>query len=259
DYAGLHALLTTGAIPPRPAGAMSGTEFVADVAGLDRTAREARILAEITGGNIPGYLRTFVPITVSANISGIPTTATYYVTRDYLGIGTDDDFVRIPMSPLIAQPIADAFNCLMPTRKMVDDIYTHATVKLAPSPISPTTTDIMRMTTMFRHHETVEAQRTGQPLAALIGGIKKDVVITPQLATHPGKVAIYGWHQLNGVPIQPLYLGHVDFYADYSHGIRLVRDHMLVNGVEMLTADVLADPNLNVLLSDEGVLANPSY
>lgn len=259
DYADLHHLLTAGAIPPRPAGALLGRQFVADVAGLDRASREARILAEITGGNIPGYLRTFVPITVNANIGGNPTTATYYVTRDYLGIGTDDDFVRMPMSPLIAQPIADAFNCLLPTRKIVNDIYTQAAVKLAPSPISPTTTDIMRMTTMFRHHETVETQRTGQPLAALIGGIKKDVVITPLLASNPGKVAIYGWHQLNGTPIQQLYLGHVDFYADYSHGIRLVRDRMLVNGVEMATADVLAHPQLHVLLSDEGVVTAPSY
>lgn len=259
DYAALQRMITLGAIPPRPAGAMLGTQFVADVAGLARADREARILQEITGGNIPGYLRTFVPINVSANIGGNPTNATYFVTRDYLGIGTDYDFVRIPMSPLIAQPIADDFDCILPTRKMVNDIYFAATVKLAPSPISPTTTDIMRMTTMYRHHETVEAQRAGQPLYALIGGIKKDVVITPLLAANPGKVAIYGWHQLNGTPIQPLYLGHVDFYADYSHGIRLVSKQMIVNGAPMSTTAVLADPQLNVLLSDEGVVSNPSY
>lgn len=259
DFAAFQRGLTIDTIPPRPAGAPTGTQFVGEVAGFDRTTRENRILEEITSGNVPGFLRTFVPVQVSATIGGVPTTATFYVTNDYLAIGVDRDFVRMPMSPLIAQPIADAFDCLLPTRKMVNAIYTAATVKLAPSPISPTTTDIMRMTTMYRHHQTVEGQRAGQPLGALIGGIKKDVVITPLLASNPGKVAIYGWHQLNGSPIQPLYLGHVDFYADYSHGIRLVRSRMLVNGVEMNTADVLADPNLNVLLSDEGVVTNPSY
>jgi len=259
DFADFQRRLTTGSIPPRPAGALTGTQFTADVAGLSRADREARMLAEILAGNIPGYLRTFVPITVNANISGNPTTATYYVTRDYLGIGTDHDFVRMPMSPLIAQPIVDAFDCIMPTRKMVNDIYTQCTVKLAPSPISPTTTDITRMTTMYRHHQTVEVQRAGHPLTALLGGIKKDVVITALLPANPGKVAIYGWHQLNGVPIQPLYLGHEISYGDYSHGIRLVSKQMLVNGAPMSTTAVLAHPQLNVLLSDEGVVNDPSY
>ena len=92
-----------------------------------------------------------------------------------------------------------------------------------------------------------------------LGGIKKDVVVTPLLASNPGRVAIYGWHQLNGTPIQPLYLGHIEAYVDYSHGIRLVSQQMVVQGVEMSVADVLAHPDLHVLLSDEGVLTNPSY
>ncbi len=96
-------------------------------------------------------------------------------------------------------------------------------------------------------------------LGPLVGGIKKDVVITPLLASNPGKVAIYGWHQLNGQPIQPLYLGHGVSYVDYSHGIRLVRGQMLVNGQVRSVADVLADPDLCVLLSDEGVVTNPRY
>ena len=85
------------------------------------------------------------------------------------------------------------------------------------------------------------------------------MVVTPLLASNPNRVAIYGWHQLNGQPIQPLYLGHVDFYVDYSHGIRLVRQQMLVDGVDVPVTDVLSDPNLHVLLSDEGVVTNPSY
>jgi hypothetical protein len=259
DFAAFQEAFTTGPIPPRQAGAPTGSQFIAETGGMGYAAREPRVIEEVLGGNVPGFLRNFIPVTVNANIGGNPTTATYYVTCDYLAIGTDDDFVRMPMTPLIAQPIADAFDCLLPTRRMVDQIWAAATVKLSPSPISPSVTDIRRTTTFYRHHQTVEAQRAGQPLGLLIAGIKKDVVITPQLATHPNNVAIYGWHYLNGTPIQPLYLGHVDFYADYSHGIRLVKKTMLVNGVPMATADVLADPDLNVLLSDEGPVTNPSY
>lgn len=190
---------------------------------------------------------------------GTPVSATYFVTPDYLCIGRDDDFVRIPMTPLIAQPIADAMDCLLPTRKMVDAIYAQAQVKLAPAPISPATVDITLATTHYRHHQMVEAQRGTHPLGPLVGGIKKDVVITPLLAGNPARVAIYGWHQLSGVPIQPLYLGHVDWYVDYSHGIRLISQRMIVEGVETTVAEVLADPQLHVLLSNEGVLTNPSY
>ncbi|MCP4251742.1 MAG: hypothetical protein GY778_32320 [bacterium] len=259
DFGRFQVALTVGVIPPRLHGAPTGSQFLAEVAGLSRTDREVRVVQEITGGNIPGFLRTFVPITVNAVISGTPTSATYYVTPDYLSIGLDSDFVRMPMTPLIAQPIADAFDCLLPTRKMVDDIYAQATVKLAPAPISPATVDITLATTFYRHHRMVEAQRAGYALGPPVGGIKKDVVITPLLATNPGKVAIYGWHQLNGVPIQPLYVGHGDFYADYSHGIRLVKNRMIVQGAEMSTADVLAHSGLHVLLSDEGVVSNPRY
>lgn len=259
DFATLQQMATVEPFPPRVQGAPTGSQFMAEVAALDETAREQRIVEEVTGGNVPGFLRTFVPVDVSGSVGGTPVSATIFVTPDYVCIGRDDDFARIPMTPLIAQPIADAFDCLLPTRKMVDAIYAQASVKLAPAPISPATVDIMLATTMYRHHEMVEEQRAGQPLGALIGGIKKDVVITPLLASNPGRVAIYGWHQLNGTPIQPLYLGHVDWYVDYSHGIRLVSQRMVVDGAEMSVADVLADANLHVLLSDEGVVTNPSY
>ncbi len=250
---------TRGVFADRAAGAVVGSEFLASVVGLDRATREARVVQQILGGNVPGFLRTFVPITVSATIDGVFTQATYEVAPDYLSIGLDRDFVRMPMSPAIAQTIADGLGCLLPTRKMVDQIYTAAAVKLAPAPISPTTVDIMLPTTFFRHHEMVETQRQGYALGPLVGGIKKDVVITPRLVTTPGKVAIYGWHQLNGTPIQPLYLGHEATYMDYSHGFRLVRNRIVVNGVEMTVAEVLAHPTLNVLLSDEGVVTTPRY
>ncbi|MBI4580273.1 MAG: hypothetical protein HY718_11260, partial [Planctomycetes bacterium] len=246
-------------IRPRPAGAALGSEFIDEVKDLTLTAREARILTEAASGNIPPFLRTFVPVTVSTTIGGTPHTATYQVMPDYLCIGSDADFTRMPMRPTTAQVLADKFECLLPTRKMVNDIYTQAAIKLAPAPISPTTVDITLVTTFYQHHQMVEEQRAGYPLGPPIGGIKKDVVVTPQLASRPGHVAIYGWHQLNGVPIQPLYLGHVDTWVDYSHGIRMVKGYLMLDGVTVPVADVLRDSQLNVLLSDEGVVDNPRY
>jgi hypothetical protein len=142
---------------------------------------------------------------------------------------------------------------------MVDHIYAQAPVKLAPAPISPAQTDITDPQTFLRHQQMIEEQRAKSRQVGLIAGIKKDVVISPRLAERPDRVAIYGWHRLTGRRIQPLYLGHVDWYVDYSHGIRLVKQQMLVDGEPMRVADVLADPDLHPLLSDEGPVPQPRY
>jgi hypothetical protein len=92
-----------------------------------------------------------------------------------------------------------------------------------------------------------------------VAGIKKDVVITKELSERPGHVAIYGWHKLDGKPIQPLTTVHVDWYVDYSHGIRLVDQWAEVDGEPMLVCDVLRDKNLCGLLSDEGPFDAVSY
>jgi hypothetical protein len=44
-------------------------------------------------------------------------------------------------------------------------------------------------------------------------------------------VASYGWHKLDGKPIQPVYAGHVNWYVDYSHGIRLIAKQVKMDGI----------------------------
>ncbi len=80
------------------------------------------------------------------------------------------------------------------------------------------------------------------------------MVWTNRLTERAHTVAIYGWHQADGRPLQPLYVGHVDWYVDYSHGIRLLADALLVDGQPRLVDEVLANPRLCQLLSDEGPL-----
>jgi hypothetical protein len=46
---------------------------------------------------------------------------------------------------------------------------------------------------------------------------------------------------------------HASWYVDYSHGIRLVRQAVKVDGQPSTVAAVLKDPLLHPLLSDEGV------
>lgn len=247
-------LATIPTFPDRPDGAPTGSAFLAQTAGASIADREKAILREILSGNLPNFQRTFRPVTVSAqNADG-----TVYVIADYLAIGTDEDYVRMPMSPLTAQTICDAFGCLLPTTKLVDDVYAQARFKLAPAPQPPgpqmTGNDAIR-----RHNETVarQLQAAGAMLGALIAGHQKDVVVSNVLVEHPDRVAIYGWHQLDGVPIQPLSTVHENTYADYSHGIRLVAASMIMNGREVPLATVLADATLSAAVSKEGAVARP--
>ena len=249
-------------IASRPSGALSGNQFVQRISSLDFTNREREIYEQVTNGNIPDFLRKLAPVTVTNVAAGKTNVATFFAAPDYLAIGSDEDYFLIPMTPITAQRIADRLNCTLPTRKMVDDIFAAAAVKLSPSPMKPGP----RMITVPQfadHNATVRGQRVARlanhPLGALVSGGKKDIVITPRLATNANKVAIYGWHWPYGTAIQPLYLGHASVWADYSHGVRLVQQKMDVNGNQTTAAEVLADPKLAALLSDEGVVTRPRY
>ncbi len=251
-------------LPARPAGALTGDQFASLVTSMSLTDRENEIYAQVMSGNVPAFQRNLIAVTNSQTISSTLYTYTYYVLPDYLAIGCDSNYFLCPMTPLLAQRIADATGCTLPTRKMVNQIWTAATLHLAPRTIPPSA----QMTTipvMLRHSDTVWQQRypvlSTHPLGELVGGDKKDVVISNIIYGYPapGRVVIYGWHYTSGTAIQPLYNGHEDTYADYSHGIRLVQMNMLVNGVSTTVSSVLQSASLNSLLSDEGTIAVPRY
>ncbi|MEY2639052.1 MAG: hypothetical protein RIR90_534, partial [Bacteroidota bacterium] len=155
----------------------------------------------------------------------------------------------IPLTPMTATILADQWNCFLPTTKMVDAIYAAAKIKLVPVPMYIHRDSTI---TMWQHHLIIEGQRKQRK--GLIAGIKKDVVITDRLrnTSKPNRVAIYGWHQLNAQPIQPLYTGHVNWYVDYSHGIRLVYQTIYVDGKPMHYTEVFEHPVYHRAITDEG-------
>lgn len=231
---------------------IAATSFYETVAAAKWRERDSLAKIQVLSGNLPSFLRKFVRVDVSMTDSGTGRTikAHYYVAPDYLSLGTDDDWARIPLTPMAAQVIADSFHCFLPTRKMVDDIYRAAKVKLAPVPMYAFRDSSV---TMWQHHLIIEGQRKGRK--GLIAGIKKDVVLSSKvkLDARPDREAIYGWHKPDGKPIQPLYTGHINWWVDYSHGIRLVHQTIVVEGKEMNYVDVLAHPVYGKLLNDEAV------
>ena len=229
---------------------LTGSAFYDSVKKMGWKEREAIALPQLLNGNIPAFVLKFVAIHTSIvdSATGKTITAAYYVSPDYVSIGTNEDWARLPLTPMAAQTLADTLHCFLPTRKMVNDIYGQAQVKLAPVPLYAFRDSSV---IMYHHHLIIEGQRKGMP--GLIAGIKKDVVISDKLTKSDKKdrEAIYGWHQLNGQAIQPLYTGHVNWWVDYSHGIRLVYRTITVDGKEMDYIEVMKNPILKRLLSDE--------
>ncbi|MBN1476800.1 hypothetical protein JXA47_08605, partial [Candidatus Sumerlaeota bacterium] len=243
------------ATPPQIADGPPGSAIAESITGLTLEEREARILEEFHAGHVPDFLRDFVEVAITEEIGGETHTAVIRVAPDYFTLGTDEAPFLCPISPMLGQRIADELGCTLPTRKMVDAIWAAAEVKLEPSPIPPSP-EMTTVPVFMDHNRTVRAQRAehpdAHPLGALVAGHKKDVIITSQITPASDRVAIYGWHYLSGDPIQPVYHGHVNTWVDYSHGVRLVDREVVVDGETMDIEEVLADPVLSALLSDEG-------
>lgn len=189
---------------------MTPEEFYAayPIPGLPR---ERAIVREILSGNTPSWAFKLKEI-----LPGVK------VTMDYLALGSDQNFCRCPMTPFAAQAIGNALNYKFPTQKLVDLIWKYANKKLPPKPQD-----------WYKHEQDMRSGKNYlkfnqivnyTPTLDLVAGHKKDVVSSVQrFKTTPRHVAIYGWHQLNGKPIQPPTLIHDWNYEDYSHGIRLVK------------------------------------
>lgn len=243
-------------IPRRPSGAPAGGALVARMNGLHGETRDALIVGELLSGNLPDFLRRLTPVTVTGALpGGRRGQVTICVTPDYLALGSDDDFTRVPMGLPAAAHIADSFGFLLPTTRMVDAIHAQARLQLAPRPMTPGAQ--MTSTRYFwQHNQTVEGQTRGRA-GVLTAGQKKDLVLTNRLRRAPGRVAIYGWHRPNGKPIQPLSTVHGALYSDYSHGVRLVSQTAYVDGRPVALSALLSDPAYARILTGEGPIPAP--
>jgi hypothetical protein len=175
-------------------------------------------------------------------------------------VGSDHDYVLMPMSPQLAQRIADLTHTSLPTVAMVEAVWANATVRLGPDSIAPSAA-MITVPVFADHNRMVRTRRDSnpQPQGALVAGHKKDVVLTARLDSLTNRVAIYGWHKPDGQPIQPLNTWHTTGHVDYSHGIRLVRGTVLVEEVPHALIDVLRDASRATLLNDEGAMRRARY
>lgn len=262
--------------PERNANAITGSQFIQKIMNFKSGSPERNrlIFEEINSGNFPSFLRKFVPIKVEENNISI----IYYVSSDYMSIGSDQDFIRISMDGPLSQKVADRFNCILPTKKMVDQIYNQAKTKAKPAPMSGgakvgdkfysgkefINLKMQHADSLEEHNRMVQRQlnRINHSNGNLVAGIKKDVVIGNLLNNKKDKVNIYGWHTENGKAIQPESTIHESTYYDYSHGTRLVDINcQLIENGKTSNKDIrslLKDKKYSSLIAYE-TLTNTSY
>ena len=241
-------------IPLRDPYAERGSEFMTRIIDLPLADREEEIFRAAASGNIPAFLRETVTLKGDfEDIEGTMHTLEYEVMPDYLAIGSDDDFCRIPMNPRTAQRVADLFGASILTAKISDNIWSQAEVKLVPFSYFPVGNANELVSRFVEHNAQIEKQlaEAGGHHGQLVAGIKKDVILSSRIADRSDRVVLYGWHKRDGNSIQPVYSGHVYWYVDYSHGIRFMNNQVILDGKPAKVDALLKDKVLFRVISDE--------
>ncbi|MCA9779751.1 MAG: peptidoglycan-binding protein [Candidatus Eremiobacteraeota bacterium] len=228
-------------LPERAEDAMGGRAFMDSISHLPPgRQRDQAILNEILSGNIPDASRNLQEMVINRNGREIRLNA----MSDYLAVGSNEDNIRVPMTPAVAQAIADRTGTSLPTDRLVDDIHSQSR-QLNMAPMSNNREGIG---TYIAHDQRIDDQLgSGQAPDGFVSGHKKDLVIPHR----DGRVAIYGGRWANGERIQSYSNVHHDGYEDYSHGARLVSQQITVDGQSMRLEDALADPALRSLFTNQ--------
>lgn len=285
-------------IPPRQSGALAGSAVMAKngVAGEKEPksgpswkAREDGICEEIVAGNIPSFLRTLKKVSLKLkDRKGSEHDVDLFVMPDYLAVGSDADFVTVPLDGVTAQRVADAFGCVLPTAKIVWEVHGKADVRLTvrPRPYAAiankdpgvskadhakfdgkdqdSTWAYVEYDREMRDAIRQKLADAGMTRAALVSGYRKDVITTKALEQDASKLCFFGgwlkWTNKQGEKREilqgreggyPQQGPHHARYADYSHGVRLVSSRVVIDGKDHSIATVMADPVLGPMLAHE--------
>ena len=205
---------------------MSGSTFVTDYARRGLAAWEARALELARTDGLTPW--PFVNVTV---VDG-DDTLVLPVQSDVLAVGTLADHVRLPLTPGVAQSIANLSGSLLPTPWLEYVIWRSAALKLPPTAMVPNQGANLEQYAAHSHiidgqiadatrpvadvglNRALDAERyahqTGDPNAylvagdawqdigapvvgGLVSGIKKGVVVANFYK--PGKVLLFGWYR----------------------------------------------------------------
>jgi hypothetical protein len=273
--------------PARGGSARGGRAFMETILSekdpADWNKREQAIVAELSAGNMPDALLRWVKIEIEYKDKTRDLKGSIEVLPDYLCVGSNDDFVYVPLDAISAQLIADRFDVLLPTARICHLIYDKTPPK---NRIKAIARDYyhpdekrriakkgrgqMSSAAYLEHSAAIQAKMKSESIAfgELVAGHKKDVIIAKASHARPDRLAFQGFYDKDEFPFHPCYNSgtlnkacrkdeptiskHHPRYADYSHGVRLVHPWMIVNGERKRVEDVLKDADLSHLISSEG-------
>lgn len=261
---------------------ITGTQAAKRLEKLTGVARDKAVLEMVDNGDVPRYIRKDWWKWVEVRRNGH--TLRYLVAPDYFAVGTDDDPLRVPVRPETLQAIAEHYDAIIPSRRMIRDIEaaadTHIAfldVKGAPHkiPLDKITTWEAVIAANDMANDALEKEGVS-PGDGIVIGYKKAVVSAPdQDGSHvyivggncnlPGGKGCAKYH---GVPayddkIQPPMNGHGVYWVDDSHGGVLVSTHgAKLDGKDVDLVDEVFmsdDPKIRELVNDHGVKFRPEF
>lgn len=238
-------------IPDRPHNAMSGSEFLKSTYGMSGPKREQAIAQAIKHGNVPTSSRkeVLVPLEMTTK-AGYTIRAQVAVSCGFLAIGSDEDFIDIPMNFRTASNLSRELGFTLPTRRLVESIAKHSSIVLGkPRRHGP---KMVSSESYLLYQMSLREQLRSIPADHLVAGYKKNIVLSNRLLQKPGAIAIFGWKNKYGKWIQSVSTRHKDSYVDYSHAVRMVGETVWVEGKAWSIYDIALDPVLHKLVSDEG-------
>lgn len=192
-------------------------------------------------------------------------TATFFIMTDALAING----VRINVSAILEQQIADSIGACLLTPKLADLLYAQRSVSVLPQ-IGEITSTTEGMIARSAEVDSAIAATTPHP-SGIIQTVGKHWVVSNALLQYPGgtKGENYGWHfpgssiggssfESSVSPPQRVIQGqgwaHPPQHTDASQTCVLVANHCLIDGKSTTVQAVLSDPALAPLASHEGVV-----
>jgi hypothetical protein len=238
---------------------MSASEYLINSKQMSSAEREQFLYTQLLLGNVPDDMREAKNFKFHQTLGdGKVYRVEIWLSKDYLSLGTNEDWLRVPLTFATAVKLAKKWDAYPPTTKLVRMIYKNAKVKLYALPEVPDDNTMRTNEVIALNHNRIEAVRKKMPYPATedywVAGHKKDYVLSKRLLEKNKREAIYGWFDQNGKMIQPLSIIHGETYTDYSHGFRLIHSQVMINGIQYHYRDVLRHPVLSSLLSDEGMM-----
>lgn len=179
------------------------------------------------------------------------------------------DDVRVNVTAVLAQKLADIFDASLPTAMVADMMFAAAVRRAAPCPVQISTSTA----SMIKHSQSVDKQLKNQGTTGLVATCGKHWVLDKKLESKPQAACNYGWHfngsSFQGIKgfspasseaghnvrvIQPNTTGHDALHVDYSQICQLVSQTCWIDNVEMKFSDILKDPAYADLVSHQGAL-----